>query len=952
MDRREAPPTQLAECAKCGGRIRDNPQGRHTLYRCIDCHQVGERCVDCIIASHEERPFDRIRMWNEDLGFWEKTNIAELGFVWSLGHGGTACPRNHSPSRAMVFLHEHGIMDLKVKFCACLNADSDAAQLIEHGCWPATWHTPHTAFSLTAMATFHGLELQATVNVHDYVKLLCRMTDGIAPDNVKDRYREFNSSMREYRQVRARRRGGVEMHATPKSGELAVLCPACPQPGINMRPGWRERKHPYRYIDALTYSIDGNFHLGSKAKETDEADVALSEGAGYFVNSKDFKTYLEKAPEPPAEPTTCNQFGAMGTGKYKGKISGVIAITCRHMFLLPGGIVDLQLGEKHRFVDFALVSAMQRYLSLRLLVGTYDIHCQYIRHLRKRLREQFGEVIEELDSIQSSELPAIVAGVGKYHLAMHKGECRHRHSLHYLPGSCMTDGEMLERIWAVMNTVARRTKEMSAGHRQDVLNDHYSDQNVRRVHSMVPELVEKLRVADEMAHVSTEYIQCVEKTINPHDLATWREAEEEWKEKVVDITQHNGLPNPYEPPQDATLTSQAILAQLQQERLAEGQSGPTADVNVVHTVMELRDESERLRAQVIAHNGSETERSRLALRLENYRERAAACREKYMSTIQVAVDSAMAEVVPKESSEAFPNRDDIDDLEKGIPVLASSKGKAVDGSSRTPPRRSRVIEEMLTILDEGTFRLPSDCHSAVREHKSMAPFTRLERALREGQANEALDVLRLHLTTHLALTVRKQEGAGVIHNTAADRRLQEKRDVIDKWKEKYRHLRLLLLVLGMSDDDNTYRRLNDDDCKAFTLLVSEQKLGDSFKKPTWIWGDFGWAEKLEQGEIREFVGHAMRAHWFRHNALRTRWEEEVNVRLEEMWRTLAFFEHMERTWLVRADVMASKGTALAGACVSARRQAHRWTRLRHRAEQAFPRTIDQVRVISWSTKTI
>lgn len=58
-----------------------------------------------------------------------------------------------------------------------------------------------------------------------------------------------------------------------------------------------------RYIDALTYSIDGNFHLGSKAKDTDPDDIALSEGAAYFVNTKDFKTYLEKSPEQPVEVT-------------------------------------------------------------------------------------------------------------------------------------------------------------------------------------------------------------------------------------------------------------------------------------------------------------------------------------------------------------------------------------------------------------------------------------------------------------------------------------------------------------------------------------------------------------------------------------------------------------------------------------------------------------------------
>ena len=56
-----------------------------------------------------------------------------------------------------------------------------------------------------------------------------------------------------------------------------------------------------RYVDALHYSIDGNFHLGLKAKDTDPNDVALSEGSGYFVNTTDFKTYLTKAPEQEAE---------------------------------------------------------------------------------------------------------------------------------------------------------------------------------------------------------------------------------------------------------------------------------------------------------------------------------------------------------------------------------------------------------------------------------------------------------------------------------------------------------------------------------------------------------------------------------------------------------------------------------------------------------------------------
>ena len=89
----------------------------------------------------------------------------------------------------------------------------------------------------------------------------------------------------------------------------------------------------------------------------------MSEGAAYFVNTKDFKYFLNKAPRPKKEvksqttkratpyslhgqTTTCHQFGAMGYGKYKGPVSGVVAITCRHSFMLPASIVDLTRAEQ------------------------------------------------------------------------------------------------------------------------------------------------------------------------------------------------------------------------------------------------------------------------------------------------------------------------------------------------------------------------------------------------------------------------------------------------------------------------------------------------------------------------------------------------------------------------------------------------------------------------------
>ncbi|KAI0683386.1 hypothetical protein C8T65DRAFT_241168 [Cerioporus squamosus] len=76
-------------------------------------------------------------------------------------------------------------------------------------------------------------ELQVQVNVHDYMEHLKRMTDGVLSAQVKDRYREFSHSIRQYSFVRFCRRQGV----TPSRGlpprALAAECPGLSPANVN-----------------------------------------------------------------------------------------------------------------------------------------------------------------------------------------------------------------------------------------------------------------------------------------------------------------------------------------------------------------------------------------------------------------------------------------------------------------------------------------------------------------------------------------------------------------------------------------------------------------------------------------------------------------------------------------------------------------------------------------------
>ncbi|KAI0699067.1 hypothetical protein C8T65DRAFT_581590, partial [Cerioporus squamosus] len=568
LDEREAPPAGMDNCPVCNKVLADEEPILRTLFQCQDCPMSATACRACVLQDHRARPFDRIRRWSPEDECWEKVSTADLGNVVYLGHGSGCCPKilkhddgtpdPQSRTRIITVLHEHGLVDMPFVFCICENALPDPAQLLAAGLWPATWDTPETATTLNALETFHNLSLQAQVNIHDYLEHLKRMTDGVITDQVKDRNREFSHSIRQYSFVRLCRRQGVSPSRGLEPRSLAVECPACPRPNVNTRENYWERAKRYLHVDALRVTFDGNFHFNLKWKKTDANDFPFTKGAGYFVHKDDMAKFLKKVGQKPPkqkETSTCANFGAMDYGKYKGQVSGIVAVLCRHGFTLPGGVVDLHFGERFAYVDFAVVSALQPYLHLPLWVMIYDIMCQYIIRFKIRIDEEFTpDMIKDLESIVSTDFPDIIAGVGKYHLSMHTQGCREKFSMHHLPCACIDDGETCERLWGVISAMSRRTKEMSAGHRHDVLNDLFYDQNVRKMHRMVSFLLSKLPKAEEHLEELSEYLKTLENSVisecGKGTLDEWKATKAEWKRCVVDITQHADLVSPYEMPKE------------------------------------------------------------------------------------------------------------------------------------------------------------------------------------------------------------------------------------------------------------------------------------------------------------------------------------------------------------------------------------------------------------------
>jgi hypothetical protein len=183
--------------------------------------------------------------------------------------------------------------------------------------------------------------------------------------------------------------------------------------------------------------------------------------------------------------------------KFKGKdVTGVFAVQCaRHQFFEPGGMVDLQKGERKVYLiqferlpflillsnrycnsDYALASVLMHHRDQRFIKFSYDIECHHSVNRIARFIEWFPELVPLVRRI--------VGCIPKMHINNHKEDCMYRFSFNYTTGVGCTCGEGIETTWAEANQTAGSTKKENRGHRHDTLDDFHSYWNWEKIVKM------------------------------------------------------------------------------------------------------------------------------------------------------------------------------------------------------------------------------------------------------------------------------------------------------------------------------------------------------------------------------------------------------------------------------------------------------------------------------------
>ncbi|KAH8985344.1 hypothetical protein EDB86DRAFT_2810252 [Lactarius hatsudake] len=531
--------------------------------KCSDCIGGNYLCKDCCLRSHMRSPFHRMSCWTGS--HFAPISLMLLGFKLCFGHDGMPCPltprRTHSaslisveeedtpspgaplpPSHApeymegisdtlfdlsgdmvdpsdgytrrtqtaksgnplITIVNQTGVFDMDVLFCICPNAGANDEQLLQAGLFPSTFKRIETAFTFSVLDDFLADNLECKTTAQQYYSKLQSITNRMFPHHVPNLYKQLLRASRQWRDLKNRIQSGLRHQnggIPATDGSMAIFCPACPQPGINLPDDWKIRYHDQLNQLIQTFIMDGNFSAEHMRCRTRETDVPLSSGMAFMANPNSYKAHLHSGQEV-SQPSTCNTYRAIeqaNSSRPHLDVTGIGATACCHGFFVPTSVVDFQKGERQINMDNSICKALSYNMEdIPVALVMYDIMCQYGVHFQQR--------VERSPELSLSDSLQLWTGIGLFHIHGHQDSCLPRFSPSYIPGAKQVDGEIIETLWAPLNNVSRSIRGMSLTHRQEVLDAHMNHSNWKKMVCIVPSLLKRWKHMDTGIDLSADIL--------------------------------------------------------------------------------------------------------------------------------------------------------------------------------------------------------------------------------------------------------------------------------------------------------------------------------------------------------------------------------------------------------------------------------------------------------------
>ncbi|KAJ7836541.1 hypothetical protein B0H14DRAFT_2793727 [Mycena olivaceomarginata] len=888
----------LEECLRLNGRGEHRSYSTCPLcnkapadYRCANCVSGGELlCRACILAAHSKLPFHVIEYWTGKM--FERQLLKRLGLRIQLGHwhGNRLCPVPMAAANDdFVIVDIHGVHEVGLDYCGCGQGGHPTVQLLRAQLWPATTTNPKTAATFAVLRQYHLLSFESKCSALEFYQSLARQSDNLGlkkrwkskqdraktADQQKDRYHAFLRMTREWRHVRMLKRAGrghdPDGIANTKPGECALLCPACPQPGKNLRPDWQSAPADKQFLDGLFLAIDANFRLIRKDVSTEERDPGLGKGYAFYGDVDAYMSHVKRHWNQKQERSHCVAHDAVDKPDREARgtaSSGIGAVDCaRHNMKRPLAVGDLQLRERYLNMDYMFFRSIAGSPLLRFFVS-YDIACQWYINIWQRLA-----AYEDPALTTDRPKDAFRFLVPKFHLPAHIEACNLKFSFHLTRYVGQTDGEAPERGWANANPLARSTRA-----RRDTLDDHFNDWNHKKIIALGITLAKKVEVAVAEMVRTREALGDLEESLGSESVERWTAMATRWES---DIT----APNPFET-QYKDMHVAKVRAELAAEAAAREAAGiedagaVRGDMHVTELVgmgMQLEDQQRILGFDVASTGLHPTDGQRRAMI-----ERTSKLRRKIFAWIDV-------------QTRFFPGLKNVREVEDEIRAAMGS-GEPIPGVAVSDIKL--WLPSAIAAASQGEVLVSRDTY----QH---------EYRLRVGQAQEALHEVRrlLLVRTHL-YKLKDTHSRGVRANMRSNDKIAALNAQVQRAAAQYRAAHSALEALGgvlhRTEWQRTLWELKPDDVRGLpqstfhdperkkkTKAVRRQrKKQKRAREMSWIWVTHGGHDPADPPAMTE----AVRIEWAKVRARCHRWREEVDLLEAEMERVKRYLAWRAQWW--------------------------------------------------------
>ncbi|KAH7906220.1 hypothetical protein BJ138DRAFT_1016595 [Hygrophoropsis aurantiaca] len=660
---------------------------------------------------------------------------------------------------------------------------------------------------------------------------------------------------------------------------------------------------PHSWLVKARLVTDGNFSAQHMKMKNPEDDVSLTDGEGYMTTEGPYAEHISTAVES-KQKSYCNNHRAVNAAlcnRVNLRATAVGAVACaRHGNFVPGSVVDFQKGERQMNIDYAICKALNyntEGMDQALII--YDVACQWCIH--------FLERVENAPALSIPDRMKIIAAVGKFHLSAHKLECFAQFSLNFVEGAGQIDGEILETLWAPFNKISSTARSMSQAHRREVYDDHMRDSNWKKLIGIINTLLKKYVRAMKGVEETKEPFQALSSSLNQADVEKWtleeRKASKERGEAL----------NVYQLRFDKAPNMADIRLALTVN--GSGETGQTGSVAWLVSGINLENDQDSLRSEIRKFPSDATVPQKV--QIEQKRQRLLTRILKFHQTADTMTEGADhgARATVHVDDQAFVlNEGGLDWSE----VVISD-----DSNVQQPEEEGDSAESAETM---GIW-MPSSMDSEKAMELGLEKLQEDELQLRIGQANDALEGLRMALGQKAVLYRKTLRSANSVATGTRSKKLIEQVNAkINRHVRSY--LRARKVIQKFSKDPSIVAKYKDilpADLSVNKDVTEENRYGQGSDKMAWFWVA-GEQNEQSDGWMNEFY----RVNWLKAKARYLRWEEELVIVKHEMSWTINWFNGRRDKWRELAKLGSDPGQK-----AYAEKQIAMWGAFSENATEAF-----------------